>query len=200
MIQLIGFLVLTVAYDYNLLRINWKPSQCIIRKCVNGYESTDFSIHGLWPNYFNGDYPSFCSKVPFSISLETEQLLISYWNSYFKSPENFWKHEWEKHGTCLHPTITPDSYFGTGVALLVKAGLLTSLGANNITADFEKQYSTQQFAMSFDKTVGSICFKKGNFYYLGSIALCYNLELEWIDCPIEHVECKNDFLIIKARI
>ena len=199
MLSYICFLTLALAYDYNQLRINWKPTQCITRKCVQGYESTDFGIHGLWPEQFDGGYPSFCSDMPFSISLDTELLLTTYWNSYKKSPGKFWKHEWDKHGTCFYPATAPNNYFSIAIYLMLEADLLTSLSVNNITASDEKKYSPRLFAISFPRVVGNICFQKGNTYYLSSVSLCYSLEMDWIDCPTKLVQCKNDFMLNKAK-
>lgn len=33
----------------------------------------------------------------------------TYWNSYDETNEEFWEHEWSKHGTCI-TTLDPDCY------------------------------------------------------------------------------------------
>jgi len=74
------------------------------------------SIHGLWPNFANGSYPSFCKKVEFDFNkldnIITE--LKSYWetpNDVNKEEKHFWEHEWKKHGSCMFVELTELEYF-----------------------------------------------------------------------------------------
>ena len=112
---LILFLLAGVwSYDYNLLAVEWKPTQCITRSCPSGYLSNDFNIHGLWPNNWDGSYPSYCSSAPFNILPETQNLLMTCWLSYVSTdPKSFWEHEWSKHGTCVTPSISCNDYLNT---------------------------------------------------------------------------------------
>lgn len=78
---------------------------------VNG-----FSIHGLWPNYSNGNYPSFCKKVEFDMNKLNPIMdnLLKFWElpeDHNKEEGKFWKHEWEKHGSCMFCDIDELSYF-----------------------------------------------------------------------------------------
>ncbi|KAI9085213.1 hypothetical protein K1719_032846 [Acacia pycnantha] len=70
----------------------------------------EFTIHGLWPDYNDGTYPSCCSRSDFDpkeISTLTKAL-EQYWPSLScGSPStchgtrgSFWAHEVVKHGTC----------------------------------------------------------------------------------------------------
>mgnify|MGYP006147256085 FL=1 len=65
-----------------------------------------YSIHGLWPQYDKDHWPQFCSKQNFN--LERLKPLFSHlhanWHSSRGTEQHFWKHEWEKHGTCTGMT------------------------------------------------------------------------------------------------
>ena len=71
-------------------------------------------IHGLWPQYDNYNYPSFCNRtIDFDIK-KIETLLDKLnkeWYSDKGKNEEFWKHEWLKHGTCMFNTCNEYDYF-----------------------------------------------------------------------------------------
>lgn len=87
------------------------PSNCL-PPC-----SSQFTLHGLWPNYEKGhcpgkkgawpqncddsstDLPPECD-CPFDLSLlsDLQSSMLQNWPSYGQANANFWKHEWDKHG------------------------------------------------------------------------------------------------------
>ena len=85
------------------------------------HKQKGWSIHGLWRQYghLHGDkeYPQFCKEVTFD--LNSIKLLIPFlkeaWYSYdgknFAQDESFWKHEWEKHGSCMLTDMDEHMYF-----------------------------------------------------------------------------------------
>ncbi|MFS7964489.1 putative ribonuclease T(2) [Helianthus anomalus] len=136
-------LVATVAeqreFDYFALAVQWPPTYCSKSTkccdqngCCRGEDSpTWFTIHGLWPDYNDGSWPSCCSGPAFD---ETEissllNVLDTYWPTLSCSKAStchnkkglFWAHEWEKHGTCSS-AVTGDeySYFVTALNLYFK--------------------------------------------------------------------------------
>lgn len=76
-------------------------------------EESGWSIHGLWPQYNKSSYPSFCKKVTFNI--ETLKPIIdrlnAIWYSIEEPNQDFWKHEWEKHGSCMFQELNELQYF-----------------------------------------------------------------------------------------
>ena len=74
-----------------------------------------FSIHGLWPQYTENVYPSYCQSVDFS--LETLDPIMgelkNKWYSNRGPDDTFWKHEYEKHGSCVFTPMTELKYFKT---------------------------------------------------------------------------------------
>ena len=76
-------------------------------------ETEGWSIHGLWPQYNKNQYPSFCREVNFDIN-KLEPILKDLnekWYSEDNKNENFWKHEWEKHGSCMFTELDELEYF-----------------------------------------------------------------------------------------
>ena len=91
-------------------------------------EDNGYSIHGLWPQTSATTYPSFCRNVTFDASKLADILpeLEKYWYSNkgdgsLKFDEIFWKHEYEKHGSCVFTPISEHDYFAKTLELYYKA-------------------------------------------------------------------------------
>ena len=82
-----------------------------------------FSIHGLWPQTNESEYPSYCKKVIFSYTSLYKILnqLTKYWHSSLEKDELFWKHEWEKHGSCVWTKMDEVQYFTNVLSLYYEA-------------------------------------------------------------------------------
>lgn len=82
-----------------------------------------YTIHGLWPQYSESSYPTYCKKVVFDISALKPILnkLNKYWYSSEEPNSDFWKHEYEKHGSCMFKDMTEFEYFNTVLNLYQKA-------------------------------------------------------------------------------
>ena len=78
-----------------------------------------YSIHGLWPQYSLNSYPTFCRPVNFSVDkLESiMDKLNKYWDSTKDKNKDFWKHEYEKHGSCMFYAMSEFDYFNKIVEL-----------------------------------------------------------------------------------
>ena len=86
-------------------------------------EKDTYSIHGLWPQTSAVKYPTYCKKVNFYISSLKPILneLEENWYSTEEKDEDFWKHEWEKHGSCVFTYITEFDYFKKTLDLFKEA-------------------------------------------------------------------------------
>ena len=86
-------------------------------------ENDKWCIHGLWPQYSDNSYPTFCRKVEFDPKL-LEPIMMDlneYWHSDRGDNDTFWSHEWEKHGSCyFSKTINEFDYFDTTLKLYKK--------------------------------------------------------------------------------
>ena len=88
----------------------------------NHHNPTGYSLHGLWPNYSDGTYPSFCKKVTFDMKLlePIEDELLQFWElpqDTNKLEEKFWKHEYIKHGSCMFTEMNELEYFSKALEL-----------------------------------------------------------------------------------
>ena len=69
---------------------------------VQKWCTPQYNIHGLWPQIDSTNYPSYCKDVIYSNpSGKLLSNMTIYWNSCYNNNE-FWKHEWEKHGSCFN--------------------------------------------------------------------------------------------------
>ena len=87
---------------------------------------TTWSIHGLWPQTNAHTYPTYCHKVVFDSSLLEPILdkLEEYWYSQGHTltlDKKFWKHEYEKHGSCVYTPMNELEYFQNTIELYEKA-------------------------------------------------------------------------------
>ena len=79
-----------------------------VKGCTDGW-----ALHGLWPQWSES-----CSREKFDYN-EISDLadeLKKYWPSCRGSSEEFWGHEWEKHGTCSG--MSQHDYFSTALKLV----------------------------------------------------------------------------------
>tara|TARA_B100000123_G_scaffold36127_1_gene23880 strand:+ start:2377 stop:2913 length:537 start_codon:yes stop_codon:yes gene_type:complete len=87
---------------------------------------SNYTIHGLWPQTDIKNYPTYCKKVNFDMDQLTPILdkLEQYWYSNKHTlimDEKFWKHEYEKHGSCVYTPMTEFEYFNNTINLYEKA-------------------------------------------------------------------------------
>ncbi|XP_043699571.1 extracellular ribonuclease LE-like [Telopea speciosissima] len=140
-------LVLSASQDFDFFYFvqQWPGSYCDTKQSccypTTGKPASDFGIHGLWPNYNDGSYPSNCdpssSFDPSAISDLTSSLK-SNWPTLACPSSNglkFWSHEWEKHGTCSESVFDQHGYFETTLNLKKKVDLLQILENAGIQPD-----------------------------------------------------------------
>ena len=99
-----------------------------------------WSIHGLWPQYSSNSYPRYCRDIPFNYDkLEPiYEELKQFWYSDKETDEDFWKHEWDKHGTCMFNNCDEFSYFKKALSLYVEV-----LQSNLVNNYREKEFDTE---------------------------------------------------------
>ncbi|KAK1283463.1 hypothetical protein QJS10_CPB21g00635 [Acorus calamus] len=132
-------------FDFFYFVQQWPGSYCDTKQSccypTTGKPEADFSIHGLWPNYNDGSYPSNCDPdSPFDSSKISNLIpkMQSDWPT-LACPSGdglkFWKHEWEKHGTCSESELDHHAYFETALKLKDQLNLLQVLKSSGIEPD-----------------------------------------------------------------
>uniref|UniRef100_A0A2C9UTY5 Uncharacterized protein n=1 Tax=Manihot esculenta TaxID=3983 RepID=A0A2C9UTY5_MANES len=126
-------------FDYFKLALQWPGTYCQSTRqccssnaCCRGSNApTEFTIHGLWPDYNDGTWPACCRRSDFDEKEISTLLdgLQKYWptlscgssSTCHGTKGSFWAHEWEKHGTCSSPVVHDEySYFVTVLNLFFK--------------------------------------------------------------------------------
>lgn len=81
----------------------------------------NWTIHGLWPQHNTTSWPQYCTNEPFNYTTLYPILneLKLYWSACDKPwDQQFWQHEWSKHGTCS--SMSQLEYFNTTLQLYVR--------------------------------------------------------------------------------
>lgn len=190
------------SWDYLLFVQLW-PSSWLKQDHNHNYNFTNsyFTLHGIWPEYWNNSWPQFCSNSTFfnlSIIKPIYDDLTLYWTD-FKYPLNFWKHEYFKHMTCINETdLEYDyKYFWYGLAMREDINLFNSLYHNRIVPSNDYNYSVKNIRDTIKKIYGVYtvitCDHVG---ILEEIRFCMNKDLELFDCPENAINasCKNDLI------
>ena len=94
-------------FDYYVMSLSWSPEYCASNSDPDstqcGERRYSLVVHGLWPQYENGGFPSACSAeraVPTAIVDSMLDIMPS---------KTLIQHEWDKHGTCSGLSV--DKYF-----------------------------------------------------------------------------------------
>lgn len=155
-----------------------------------------WTIHGLWPSRVNGfNYPCECTDEEFDAS--TIQALSStmkfLWPS-LKNTDNeaFWKHEYEKHGTCTVKILKSQlMYFSTTLNMRGANDPKITLG-NDFAPSQERGYAFKDIHDRLSAVPGGSialhCREAGSpNQALSEIVFCYHVrsstEYDFFPCP-----------------
>ncbi|XP_022957089.1 ribonuclease 3-like [Cucurbita moschata] len=200
LLQYLSPLCLAQDFDFFYFVQQWPGAYCNSKqqRCCypkTGRPSADFGIHGLWPNYKDGSYPSNCNSNSAFDRTQISEALSSMqkdWPS-LSCPSSdglrFWSHEWEKHGTCSESELDQKEYFEAAIRLKEKANLLKLLYDAGIEAN-DEFYSLESIREAIQKGVGYTpgiqCNKdSGGHSQLYQVYLCVDTSgSEFIKCPV----------------
>ncbi|XP_011704178.1 PREDICTED: ribonuclease Oy [Wasmannia auropunctata] len=153
----------------------------------------EWTIHGIWPTKYNTIGPQFCnSALPFNPSAiaPIESNLKENWIDIHKGskPYSFWRHEWNKHGTCaieINALNTEFKYFQEGLKLIDKYNMIDVLSKANILPG--NKYMVQDIFMGIQKVLNKraqiMCVNgKKNESYVIEIRICFDKTLQLVDC------------------
>lgn len=175
--------------DYLKLAIQWQPGFCQNSYCRRNEQK--FSIHGLWPgrNYNKFLPNSCCTQHEFDAVLlgPLRNRLNEAWPSLKKSEVDFWKHEFDKHGSCtidLAGFGSLPSYFEKTLDLYDKLNLNQLLRQNNIPMgqSISRQKLIETMTANHSGRKPDVDCRSG---YLREIRFCYTQDGQNlpIDCP-----------------
>lgn len=202
-------------FDYLVFRQIWPQSTCMFpegHSCSIARNISTWVVHGLWPSIAGRtDGPFFCDKeLPFDPRKLDWLLgrLEEFWpNLYTDTPlESFWKHEWEKHGTCALglPTISNESdYFNTTLGLRDHFDFGPILKGSAIVPDDDKLYDLDLMKAAIKNVLGVepglTCYvlKNSHKQYLSQMQICLSKTYEQIDCAPASINMLD--LVTKAN-
>lgn len=166
------------------------------------------TLHGLWPQYMDGrDMGKNCNTgEQIKIVDEESQLfeeMKSVWLSFFKSDEEFWTHEYNKHGYCYMSKYQKTDYrdfFKMVIDVYTKFNLETLI--NKALGD--KSGEIKLDLVKFSDTISEVtngftytlkCREFSGKQYLMEIRFNFGLDLKPIKSPyrVDSMgDCKKD--------
>lgn len=146
-----------------------------------------WTIHGFWPSRTKGVHPTYCNNNAFNwdiIPQNVKDRMQNLWpNLKDGDHRQFWKYQWEKHGTCSGMVI--GEYFARAIELSEEYKFMQSLSENDITPSHD--YYISAIENTIRKLTGwwpTIVEVYVNGYpWLFQIHICFNLTYNVIDCP-----------------
>ncbi|XP_018045399.1 PREDICTED: ribonuclease Oy [Atta colombica] len=199
---------LTVCFEWENKSLN-STHRCVLPK------RNKWTIHGIWPTKYNEIGPQFCNR---SLSFDSktlapvEEALKENWIDIQKGskPYSFWKHEWDKHGTCaisVRDLNNELKYFRTGLKLLDRYNMIDVLAKTNILPG--NKYTVQNYLTGIQKILNKrgqvmcVVDQKTKNSYVNEIRICFNKALQLVDCDgIYHfpTNCNRSQQIIYPNI
>ncbi|KAG0498751.1 hypothetical protein HPP92_003442 [Vanilla planifolia] len=197
-------------FDYFTLALQWPGTYCrrthrccSSNGCCGLNPLTDFTIHGLWPDYYDGSYPSCCKDSDFDEKKISSLLpdLRKYWPSLSCGSSSlchvgkglFWAHEWEKHGTCSYPSLKDEySYFAKALDLYLKYNITRILNNDGIFVGTDERYSVGTIISAIIKALGTMPFLECSHGSLQELRLCFDKDFKPRDCIVQTSIQGND--------
>ncbi len=99
-------------FDYYVMALSWSPNWCALEgdardapECDRG-EARAFTLHGLWPQYEDGGWPSYCRTGERDPTRGESAAMADVTGS----PGLVW-YQWKKHGRCAG--LSAKTYYNT---------------------------------------------------------------------------------------
>ncbi|XP_066598184.1 ribonuclease Oy [Prorops nasuta] len=187
-------------FDVFVFTQHWPPTVCYLwREKVSNHScslstSEEWTIHGLWPTQNHKVGPQFCDKsLPFDVNALNEirsELELKWTDVENRKPRSsFWRHEWEKHGTCaaaLESLNTELKYFKKGLELLDTYDMKHVLAKASIVPG--QNYTIQSLLEGVQKILGKkpeilcVVSKDKKISYIFEIRICLDKKFQLVDC------------------
>ena len=123
------------------------------------------------------------------ISDETKARLNPLMKSSKYSNEDFWQHEWTKHGSCMFSDA--EEYFEKTLDLydqFTPEKIFKRFGFYPDQAEHLHYNTLQSY---FKRNVMPRCYHTSKDYFLTELAICFDEDFNQMDCPKKHVTMKD---------
>ncbi|XP_041461434.1 ribonuclease Oy-like [Lytechinus variegatus] len=194
--ELLGEIFEEDTYDKLTLVESWAPSFCEKSPCdiLSTYKK-NWTIHGLWPFKNNvKNTPVDCTGTFNDDDIKDirSEMLLK-WPTYKRggSVNDFWKHEYEKHGTCASDLPTFSSakkYFRGTMDLYDRYNIKRILadGTNAVRPSDTIKYPLAYITTALRKGLGVdpavYCVEKKKIQYLWEVRMCFSKTLASVTC------------------
>ena len=180
-------------FSFYFLNQQWIQEFCEVKpKACNSsldIEEKPFTFHGLWPQYNQRKYPSYCSHSP---GCKTEKPCDLDWESLTDQVKKFlmenipintiWlaNHEWKKHGTCSG--LTQKEYFEIAEKIFTmietKKVILDSVGTYISYAEIQKQYNNSVMIQCYNDAGKNYLYSLTSYWRKDSAQLYFDYREE----------------------
>eukprot|EP00878_Enallax_costatus_P008155 GHUV01008528.1.p1 GENE.GHUV01008528.1~~GHUV01008528.1.p1 ORF type:complete len:257 (+),score=19.75 GHUV01008528.1:468-1238(+) len=199
----------------------WPPGYCSTHDCdTRPPPGTPYTLHGLWPERVDPD-PQYGRKWPeccdtrFKFSEKNIQDLVpelcQFWPSW-SAPQNetcsdvpagphsecFWKHEWDKHGTCSavnaggsQQYLEPHEYLEQVLKLHQQYDIQGALSTADITPSDRDAYDSDTILEALENAFKATAYIECKRGLLTEVTTCFDKNLELIDCPQISYSCTS---------
>lgn len=171
-----------LGFDFHKFVMQWPGSVCTLEKCPEVW-----TIHGLWPGRNDGQDPNIkvgnYNETVIEELKNNNELEILWPSLNIKNKnEDFWKHEWSKHGSCAE--LGFENYFKETLALAHRYNITGILQQNEVLENERTKVDAIKQAVSASTgripIVKSKCIKNKKSLY--EIEICLDKTLQPIDC------------------
>lgn len=173
-------------FDFYVFSSSWAPAYCATDSGKRNTEECGpkakygFVVHGLWPQYAEGNWPQCCQAVrlPVRNSAVVDKV------SSVMIGKSLHDHEFEKHGSCV--TADQDAYFSNILKAVDRVGLAPGVVPGTTTrikvADLRKAWKAPP------DSVTAICNPDKS---LSEVRICLAKDLSPIPCPASVRKAEN---------
>ncbi len=161
------------SFDFYLLNLSWSPEFCATHgNSPECGRHLGFIVHGLWPQYENGDYPEHCSDAPGPSNPQAYTDMIP--------TTGLVEHEWQIHGTCSG--LSPDAFFAGVRRAYASVKIPGSIGSGRDADGVTPEQLLARFAQANPRyPAGSFALSCGN-NRLTAIGVCLSKNLQPETC------------------
>lgn len=188
--------------DFLMLSMTWLPGACKLGKvnCKPGVQSNVFSIHGLWPQKYNGKVENCCTTEVYQDQkiAPLKRSLRANWRSITPGPEDgSWRYQFNKHGSCAIGKVAGikdvKDFFTLGIDEFTRLDLQRTLQDGGYKIKTNNPYNGSDILRYLQSTYGfkfqMVCHPLGHSRLVFEIRACYDTNMNQIDCKYTAKPC-----------